>query len=577
MNDLNALNIADEDPGIGSTEPPIADPLPPIDPTPPIVEPPSVKEPDGIIGDPSDTRFGKPQESPTSCAVVAAGGVIHAMKGIAIPEHQLEAEAEAHGLYSGGTLPENFGKLLGVYEIPYHVNESGTMQDIVKELAYGRKVLVGVDGTELWGQARGGWLGDVLDWCQEQLGIGNHAVWVTAIDVSDPTDIKVILNDSGPSDGSGVGSVYSLDEFIDAAEDTRFYYVATNDAAPGTFSGSAPDADLANFPKIKDYYEIRYNEALVLDDMEGALGDMEGALTEPEYGPEQGSGLYLALTWPDDITQSESNPFRVEVPPKDIGFLVRQIYSPEKWFRDIGLLDEPEVMMRHYATANGLSLEVVQNLVDTHGLDLVKRHYALEQITPEFVESLELPDVGSLELKMSHVLHGVEAVGLDYLYDKKFLGGLAGGYSIAKIQTHLSDLGVEIQVESGGSLDALVRYSQQFPNTQTVGIVDTEELEIADRPLNHFWKKFTELMDPIPNDMKILVAIPVALYTLGSMVGEVIDIQGNTANGFVLAEIGQDNFVKVTWPDGDVDQYSYKAFERAFEDSNCSFIPIRAS
>ena len=560
MNNLNNLNVPDEDPGIEKPEPP-------IDPIPPIVErflPTGDLPPDGIIGDPGDTRFGEAQNSPTSCAVVAAGGVIHAMKGLDIPETELEDIAKARGLYDGGTLPENFGKLLGVYEIPYHVNESGTMQDIVKELAYGRKVLVAVDGPELWGQAPGGWLGDVLDWAQERQGIGNHAVWPIAVDVSDLDNIKVIVNDSGPSDGSGIGKAYSLDEFIDAAEDTRFHYVATNEAAPGTFSGPGPDPDLATFPGIKDYYEIRYNESLV-------LGDMEVALTVSESASEQESGLYLALTWPDNITQSESNPISMEIPPKDIGFLIRQIYPPEKWLRDMGLIDEPEVMMRHYATANGLSLEAVQNIVDSHGLDSVTKHYVREHITPDFAESLGL--------KVRDALRNVEEFGLESLYNSKFLGGLAGGYNISEIQAHLSKLGVEIQVESGGSLDFLVRHSQEFPNTQTIALVDMDELEITDRPLHYFWKKFREVMDGVPsgsNMLKLLVTIPATLYALGNIVGEVIDIQGNVANGFVLAEFTQDNLVKVIWPNGDVDQYSYKAFEKAFEDSNCSFIPIRS-
>lgn len=251
MLDIVDLSEAEE---IG--DPIESDPLLPIDP-PPVF--PSVR--DGIIGDPADSQYGDVQWSRTSCAVVAAGGVIHAMTGVDYPESVLVAVAKTHGLYEDGTIPENFGKLLGVYEIPYHVNESGSMQDIVKELAYGRKILVAIDGPELWGETKGGWVGEVLDWIEENIWTGgNHAVWITSIDVSDPSNITVTLNDSGEPEG--IGKMYSLEEFIDVAEDSRFHYVATNEAAPGTFQGGDPDADLESFPEVRDYYEIRYGEML---------------------------------------------------------------------------------------------------------------------------------------------------------------------------------------------------------------------------------------------------------------------------------------------------------------------------
>ena len=190
----------------------ISDPSDPIslpDP-PPIIEPPIELPPvfgqDGVIGDPIseyDVQWGQ-----TSCAVVGACSVIHAMTGVDIPASVLVAEATAHDLYDNGTIPENFGKLLDIYDIPYHVNESGAMRDIVMELAYGRKVLVAIDAPEFWSRGLGGWVGEVLDWIQGHIWTGgNHAVWVTPSDVSDPDNITVTLNDSGPAGGVGK-SVY---------------------------------------------------------------------------------------------------------------------------------------------------------------------------------------------------------------------------------------------------------------------------------------------------------------------------------------------------------------------------------
>ena len=70
----------------------------------------STTQSDGTLGDTRDTRYGDVQYSRTSCAVVAAGSVIHAMTGENIPEGVLIDAAKTNGLYHNGTLPENFGK-----------------------------------------------------------------------------------------------------------------------------------------------------------------------------------------------------------------------------------------------------------------------------------------------------------------------------------------------------------------------------------------------------------------------------------------------------------------------------------
>ena len=446
----------------------------PIPPQPPIELP--VPEPpprDGEIGRSADSEFGRTQKSDTSCAVVAAGSVIHAMTGNYHSETELTRIAEAYGLYreGSGTIPENFGKLLGIYEIPYHVNESGTMQDIVKELAYGRKVLVALDGPELWGLEPEGWLGDLLDWIQETAGIANHAVWTTAVDVSDPNNISVILNDSGIRDG--IGSSYPLDEFIDAAKDSRFRYVATNEAAPGTFPHVGPDPDLAAFPEIKDYYEIRYSEKLTVSEVEGAISTSEPLASQSEF----------------DI-----NKMSLDYKTKE--FLIRQ-WFPNHQVRDID----------------------------------------------------RLPDLDRL-------IQGVDNVGdMRDLFEKH---------------------GTAIDIHTGGTFGQFVSHVKST-GSYALAAIDPDELKIGDQPLHHhFWEKFKTVWEEGPKASPLItfvLAVGAGMYEVTEAIGEIFEVGSESPDGLVLVEVGDDT-VRVTWPDGQKENYSYEAFREAFEDSRFSYITI---
>ena len=54
----------------------------------------------------------------------------------------------------------------------------------------------------------------------EFLKQGCHAVQITGLDMSDPDDVKVILNDPLLEDGGG--NVYSWEEFSKCSEDVLF-------------------------------------------------------------------------------------------------------------------------------------------------------------------------------------------------------------------------------------------------------------------------------------------------------------------------------------------------------------------
>lgn len=157
-----------------------------------------------------------------TCAVQAQRGIIEAFTGRHVSEAELVYHATANGwLTDQGTHPEDVGKLLELYGVPCHCRLGATIEELIGELALGRKVIVGVDADELWTNSP---LNDFFDQAAD------HAIWVTGIDLRDPAHPKVIINDSG--DPTGAGKAYDLSLFIDAWEDSGFHYVATDSAPP---------------------------------------------------------------------------------------------------------------------------------------------------------------------------------------------------------------------------------------------------------------------------------------------------------------------------------------------------------
>ena len=202
------------------------------------------------IGDPEhqidDWQF---QGRPDNCAVAAQASIINQF----LPHHDLSIDqadyiAVANGWYhpgGGGTAPDDVGKLFETFDIPYHRVENASLPQLVNELQDGRRVIVGVHSAELWEQ---GPLAELWNWIVKAFGLDNstfnpadHAVCVTGVNVSDPAHPMVILND--PGDPNGAGKEYPLDRFMDAWENSNFFYVATNAAPPGALS---PGVDLSD-------------------------------------------------------------------------------------------------------------------------------------------------------------------------------------------------------------------------------------------------------------------------------------------------------------------------------------------
>ena len=177
---------------------------------------------DDVIGTPeTDIWFWEIQTTGFTCAVQAQRGIIEMFTGDPISESQLVYEATTHGwLTDAGMSPFDVGNLLELHGIDCHSQSNATVEQLMAELASGHKVIIGVDSGELWGEDS-----PLEDFFQEK---ADHAVWVTGVDLTDPDNPKVIINDSGTSDGAGKS--YDLKLFVDAWEDSGFDYVATNKA-----------------------------------------------------------------------------------------------------------------------------------------------------------------------------------------------------------------------------------------------------------------------------------------------------------------------------------------------------------
>ena len=206
---------------------------------------------DTVVGTPAqDAQFWQMQTTPFTCAVMAQCGIIGAFTGDPISEAQLVYEATVNGwLSDGGMSPLDVGNLLELHGIGCHVQMGTAIEDLMAELAQGHKVIVGLDSGEIWNQDH-----PLEDFFQQS---ADHAIWVTGVDLSDPANPKVIVNDSG--DPTGAGKAYDLALFVDAWQDSGFFYVATDDAPPD-FSLAASQFNPATgvFPELAAYFGDRF-------------------------------------------------------------------------------------------------------------------------------------------------------------------------------------------------------------------------------------------------------------------------------------------------------------------------------
>lgn len=203
-----------------------------------------------IIGEPSSQQeYWELQIAPDNCAVAAEMSIINQF-GHDLSQHEANFISATHGWYhpGGGTNPGDIGNMMDLYNIPNHTRVNASIAELAAELQAGHGVIVGVHSAELWDT---GLLAELKHFLCKAFGLDNsiwnpadHAVVVTGIDASDPTNPMVILNDSGHPDGAG--AAYPLDKFMDAWENSNFYYTATDAAIP---HNNMDSIDLLDFGK----------------------------------------------------------------------------------------------------------------------------------------------------------------------------------------------------------------------------------------------------------------------------------------------------------------------------------------
>lgn len=175
-------------------------------------------------------------QGPEGVCAIRSQQIILRDYGIDIPLEDLKQYAIQNGWYDprdgGGTPMGYVGALLDACGVGVRQDDNCTVYDIVNELAQGHRVIVGVDANELWADREGNIKEQISEFFKDFTNEeANHALVVAGVDVNpdDPNDVKVILTDPGTGD---LRIEYTLDEFMDAWEDSNCFMTTTTTPAP---------------------------------------------------------------------------------------------------------------------------------------------------------------------------------------------------------------------------------------------------------------------------------------------------------------------------------------------------------
>lgn len=158
---------------------------------------PETADMSNVIGDPEKYMDNwHRQETGFSCAVAAQEFVIEELLGVDFEESELRRIAVENGwLSEAGTAPGNAGKLMEHMGLNVEISQNNTFEDLCDSLSRGIHPIVGVDLYEL------------ITGNNEELYLpgenANHALQVIGVDMNDPENPMVILNDSSCLDGCG--------------------------------------------------------------------------------------------------------------------------------------------------------------------------------------------------------------------------------------------------------------------------------------------------------------------------------------------------------------------------------------
>lgn len=201
-------------------------------------------------------HFFEKQRYSNNCAIETVRTIYGVFSGTYISQDASLQWASQKGYYdsASGTDMYSISPMLTDIGIENHEVIGATSSDLANELSQGHAVVVCVDSDELWDT---GLMAELKLWLSKHFGIdfgdssANHAVIVTGLDLRDPDNPLVILNDSGSDNGPG--QPYPLDKFVEAWQDSNCYYVASTAPLPdkciqGDLSTLATYADTTEDP-----------------------------------------------------------------------------------------------------------------------------------------------------------------------------------------------------------------------------------------------------------------------------------------------------------------------------------------
>lgn len=161
--------------------------------------------------------------------------------GIQIPKEELTEYATEQGWYHGkGTKPRDVGNLLETCNIGTHSKHCDSVYDLINELKEGHRIIVGVDGRELWAEPGT----DEYDFYRN-LTKANHALIVTSVNIDPecPENSTVVLTDPG----NGSIAEYDFEKFAHSWKDSKYFMMATDEPAPYQYNAEYQCMEMSNF------------------------------------------------------------------------------------------------------------------------------------------------------------------------------------------------------------------------------------------------------------------------------------------------------------------------------------------
>ncbi len=175
---------------------------------------PSQTNMDQVVGTPTaDEHCWEYQGESGPCAIYAQVMAYEGMTGQDVDPQQMIDVATENGWYNGsGTSMEDMDKILNYLGAETETGMGGDIDDLQECLENGGRIVVAIDGNEIW-------YGNTETFAPND---PNHAVEVIGIDYSGEEPM-IIINDSGTIDGHAI--MVPESQFMDAWEDSGRYYV----------------------------------------------------------------------------------------------------------------------------------------------------------------------------------------------------------------------------------------------------------------------------------------------------------------------------------------------------------------